>query len=68
MQDHYDAVKRKLIPAIEELKSGDPKREDVFVGPLISEKEAQRVESWVKEAVKGGGGRISNCTFSVLSV
>jgi acyl-CoA reductase-like NAD-dependent aldehyde dehydrogenase len=48
-----------LIPAIKELKSGDPKREDVFVGPLISEKEAKRVESWVEEAVQKGESHCS---------
>lgn len=47
-------MKAKLVPAVAELKSGDPKSEDVFVGPLISEKEAKRIEDWVQEAVSRG--------------
>ena len=54
MQDHYEAVKAKLIPAVQKLKSGDPKDEVVFVGPLISEKEAKRIEDWIQEAVSRG--------------
>ena len=53
-QDHYNAVKAKLIPAVQKLKSGDPKSEEVFVGPLISEKEAKRIEEWIQEAVSRG--------------
>ncbi|BDA51294.1 probable lactaldehyde dehydrogenase at C-terminar half [Coccomyxa sp. Obi] len=53
-QDHYEAVKEKLVPAVAALKSGDPKSEDVFVGPLISEKEAKRIEDWIQEAVSRG--------------
>ena len=34
---------------------GDPKDEATFVGPVISEKEAQRIERWVREALAGGG-------------
>lgn len=54
LQDHYDAVKAKLVPAVAELKSGNPKDEDVFVGPLISEKEAKRIEDWIQEASSRG--------------
>lgn len=57
LQDHYEAVKAKLIPAVQELKSGDPKDEDVFVGPLISEKEAKRIEEWIQEALSRGEER-----------
>lgn len=37
-----------------ELKSGDPRQEDTFIGPLISLKEAERVETWVSDAVSKG--------------
>jgi acyl-CoA reductase-like NAD-dependent aldehyde dehydrogenase len=53
-KEHYDTVKQKLVPAVKELKMGDPKDENTFIGPIISEKEAQRIESWVKEAAEGG--------------
>jgi hypothetical protein len=54
-QDLYEEVKAKLIPAVKDLKKGDPKDEGVFIGPLIAEKEAQRVESWVQDAISKGG-------------
>jgi succinate-semialdehyde dehydrogenase/glutarate-semialdehyde dehydrogenase len=44
------------------LKVGDPHDPSTDVGPMISEREAARAESWVREAVAGGarlvaGGR-----------
>ena len=55
MQDHYSEVRERLVAAVRALKSGDPRREDTFIGPLISEKEAQRVQDWVSEAEARGG-------------
>jgi acyl-CoA reductase-like NAD-dependent aldehyde dehydrogenase len=37
-----------------QLKMGDPKDEDTFIGPVISEGEAKRLDSWIQEAVKAG--------------
>ncbi|MEM6799073.1 MAG: aldehyde dehydrogenase family protein [Planctomycetota bacterium] len=51
----YDALKEKLVAATEKLIAGDPKNEDTFIGPMISEKEATRLEGWIDEAVAGGG-------------
>lgn len=51
----YDAFKEKLIAAAKALKSGDPKSEDTFIGPMISEKEATRLEGWINSAVEAGG-------------
>lgn len=50
----YDEFKSKLVAAAGELKSGDPRDPETFVGPMISEKEACRVERWVNEAVQEG--------------
>lgn len=50
----YEEFKAKLVSAAAELKSGDPLSEDTFLGPLISEQEAVRVESWINKAVVGG--------------
>jgi acyl-CoA reductase-like NAD-dependent aldehyde dehydrogenase len=50
-----DALREKLVAAAEKLVMGDPKDELTFIGPVISEKEAQRVQRWVKDAVAGGG-------------
>ncbi len=51
----YDAFMDKLVQATRELKSGDPKDEEIFIGPMIAEKEAQRLEEWIRHAVDGGG-------------
>lgn len=44
----------KFIKKVETLKTGDPLSEDTDVGPMISEKEAERAQSWVNEAVSEG--------------
>ncbi|MBI3007590.1 MAG: aldehyde dehydrogenase family protein [candidate division NC10 bacterium] len=51
--DFLDALK----PKVAALTTGDPLDEKVKVGPMIREKDAIRVESWVKEAV-GSGARL----------
>ena len=49
-----DAFRDRLVAATKRLKSGDPKAEDTFIGPMISEKEAARVEDWIQSAVRNG--------------
>jgi acyl-CoA reductase-like NAD-dependent aldehyde dehydrogenase len=44
----------KLVEIADKLVSGDPADEATEVGPLIRLAEAERVESWIKEAVEGG--------------
>ncbi len=51
----YKSFKNKITKAALALKTGDPKKEETFIGPLISEKEAERVEAWIKSAVNHGG-------------
>jgi acyl-CoA reductase-like NAD-dependent aldehyde dehydrogenase len=51
----YDEVKEKFVAAVKKLKVGNPFEEDTFIGPMISEKDAKRIEDWVKEAVEKGG-------------
>lgn len=51
---HYDEVRDKLTAAVKALRSGDPKNEDTFIGPMISEKEATRLHDWVLEAKAEG--------------
>jgi len=53
-EDIYEDFKARLVAATEELKTGDPREADTFVGPMISEREAQRVETWTQEALEGG--------------
>ncbi len=51
----YAEFKEKLIRATQALKSGDPKNEDTFIGPMIAVSEAERVEEWIQAAVQAGG-------------
>jgi acyl-CoA reductase-like NAD-dependent aldehyde dehydrogenase len=51
----YDAFRDKLVAKAQKLKMGDPKDEDTFIGPLIDEKAAKRLETWIQEAVAAGG-------------
>ena len=50
----YDELKTRLVEKTAGLKMGDPKDEDTFIGPVISEGEATRLENWVNEAVDAG--------------
>ncbi|MBT8370414.1 MAG: aldehyde dehydrogenase family protein, partial [Deltaproteobacteria bacterium] len=50
----YDEFKSGLVAATRALKMGDPKKEEVFIGPMISEKEATRLENWINSALKNG--------------
>ncbi|MCA1661438.1 MAG: aldehyde dehydrogenase family protein, partial [Novosphingobium sp.] len=50
----YDKFRDRLIVKVKALKSGDPKKRDTFIGPMISAKEAIRLEGWVTAAVEGG--------------
>ena len=52
--DVYDKLRRKLRAAVAKLRMGDPQDEKTVIGPLIDEAAAQRVESWIKAARKGG--------------
>ena len=50
----YDELKTRLVEKTAALKMGDPKDEDTFIGPVISEGEAKRLENWINEAVDAG--------------
>jgi acyl-CoA reductase-like NAD-dependent aldehyde dehydrogenase len=51
----YDELKTRLVEKTKKLISGDPKKEDTFIGPMIDEKEAKRLEDWINSAVAAGG-------------
>ncbi|MCH7867240.1 MAG: aldehyde dehydrogenase family protein [Myxococcales bacterium] len=50
----YDALRDKLTKKVASLIMGDPKKEDTFIGPMISEKEAMRLHGWIQSAVEAG--------------
>jgi acyl-CoA reductase-like NAD-dependent aldehyde dehydrogenase len=51
----YDELRDRLVARAERLVAGDPKNRDTFIGPMISEGEARRLDGWIREAVAGGG-------------
>jgi glyceraldehyde-3-phosphate dehydrogenase (NADP+) len=50
----FDAFAEKFIHLVKQLNVGDPMDEAPDVGPMISRPDAERAESWIKEAVDGG--------------
>lgn len=50
-----DALREALVAATGALKSGDPKLEETFIGPMISESDAVRLDTWVASAIARGG-------------
>ena len=50
----YEEVKTRLVARTRELKAGDPKDPETFIGPIISMAEALRIESWIQEALAHG--------------
>jgi acyl-CoA reductase-like NAD-dependent aldehyde dehydrogenase len=58
----YGELLEALKPKVAALTTGNPLDEGVKVGPMVREKDAVRVEEWVKQAAEGGaqvygGGR-----------
>ena len=53
-QSLYEPFKQKLVAATRALKMGDPKLPDTFIGPMISEAEAKRLDGWIAEACRAG--------------
>merc|ERR1712127_162125 len=50
----YADVVAALQARVKTLVMGDPLDPNTFIGPVISESEAKRMESWIEEAVAGG--------------
>jgi acyl-CoA reductase-like NAD-dependent aldehyde dehydrogenase len=50
----YAPFREKLVEATRRLKAGDPKDEETFIGPLISEAAAERLEEWTLSAARRG--------------
>ncbi|WP_081770151.1 aldehyde dehydrogenase family protein [Luteimonas huabeiensis] len=58
-RDLYERVRRKLKAKVAALRMGDPRDENTFIGPVIDEDAAKRIESWVEAARKGGAKRLA---------
>ena len=51
----YDAFRDRLVAETRKLKVGNPLDEETFIGPVISEAAAERIEQWIREAERAGG-------------
>jgi acyl-CoA reductase-like NAD-dependent aldehyde dehydrogenase len=72
--DIAEAFTSRLVEATRALTVGDPSDDATFVGPMVNETAASRVEEWIRDAVSGGatllcGGQRSgtSVTPAVLS-
>jgi acyl-CoA reductase-like NAD-dependent aldehyde dehydrogenase len=50
----YVQFREMLVAKTKTLVAGDPKDRDTFIGPMISEGEAKRLDGWIQEAIAGG--------------
>ena len=55
----YPALKKKLKAKVAALRMGDPRDEKTFIGPVIDEDSAKRIESWVAAAERKGARRLA---------
>lgn len=51
----YDEFKQAYVDKVSNLVAGDPASEDTFIGPMISESEAERLQNWIARAKEEGG-------------
>ena len=54
----YETMRERLVRAAERLPVGDPKDDATFIGPMISESAAERLENWIEAAVAAGGKKL----------
>jgi succinate-semialdehyde dehydrogenase/glutarate-semialdehyde dehydrogenase len=52
-------VEARLAQLVAALRYGDPYDPNTFVGPVISEDEAKRIDAWIQEAVARGARRLA---------
>jgi len=50
----YEPFRDQLVAAVRRIPYGDPRKEETVVGPVISEDEALRIESWIHSALAHG--------------
>lgn len=65
----YSEFSKRFIEKTKQLKVGDPLEEDTDLSAMINSREADRMESWIREAVDAGakigcGGQRDGATFT----
>ncbi len=58
-QSLYPKLAKNLAAAVRKLQMGDPRDDKVFIGPVIDEAAAKRIEQWIADAVKGGAKQLA---------
>ncbi len=53
-RSNYEALRDRLAADVAKLRMGNPRDEGVFIGPMIDEAAARRVEAWIADAVAAG--------------
>ncbi|MCY3779293.1 MAG: aldehyde dehydrogenase family protein [Chloroflexi bacterium] len=53
-RDVFEDFADLFVDEVKALKVGDPRDPEVDIGPMISERDAERAEAWVQEAQKAG--------------
>ena len=53
-EDRLDEVKQLVKAAVAKVKVGDPNDSDVTMGPLVSQKQYQRVQSYIRSGIEEG--------------
>src|SRR5687767_1210893 len=54
-RSRYDVFLERLIDGAQKLVVGDPLDPETHLGPMVDEQQAQRTESWMREAEELGG-------------
>lgn len=62
--DIYEDFRDKLVAQTRELVMGDPRDESTFIGPMISEREAERLARWIRSALAEGAKLLCGGTRS----
>lgn len=53
-RSHIEDARQRFVDAVRKVPFGDPSVAGTVTGPLISRQEAERIESWINEAVSQG--------------
>ena len=57
-ESFFDAVRNRLADRIATIPTGDPRDESTWIGPMIDEEAAVRVEAWINAAIDAGAEAI----------
>lgn len=53
-RSRYEEFRTAFVDAVKQAVTGDPMQEQTLVGPMIEEREAERIEKWVQQAIAEG--------------